>query len=139
MILQRLADLLADAAHEIELDRAVGEARRADADENGVRYLGGGCDIAGCREAPGGDLLAEHLAYLRLDDRRLTLVDERDFALVDVDAGDFVSHFCETTGDDRADVPEPHDADSHRSMTSLFVVTGFERSHDRSLSPAAVG
>jgi hypothetical protein len=110
---ERIADFLAHAAHVLEVDAAVRQARRADAHQaeiglaHGVREPGGGAQLSG------RDLGGDDRPDVGFDDRRFSGVDELDLGALRVDADDFVTVSCKAGRGDGTDVPEPQHADFH--------------------------
>lgn len=102
---------------------AVLALRGADADEvdGGA---GGGGDVGGEREAPGGDAVGEDLLQAGFEERGLALGQGVDLVLVDVDADDFVADRGHRGRVDRAQVATADHRQSHRVGLPLVVAPG---------------
>ena len=114
VVAQRRADLLAYASHVLEIDAAVGQAGRADADEREL----GVPDCSSCirrrRQAARRDLLLDDLADVLFDDGSFAGVDQVDLARLGVYADDLMAFPRQTARGDGTDIAEAHDADLHR-------------------------
>src|SRR5678816_3586105 len=101
------ADLLAHALDVFQVDAAIRQARRADADEDEVADAHRLGDVAGRAQPPLADLLFDDLRQVLLDDRRAPGVDEVDLAALGIDADDVMALFCQASGGYGPDVAEP--------------------------------
>ncbi len=113
VIAQRGADLLGNAPQVIELDVAIGAARRADAHQEQVAAQDGGHGVGRGAQAPGLDLRLDHRLEVALDDRRMPGADGGNLERLDIHAGHVVAFAREAGSADRADVAQAQDTDFH--------------------------
>jgi hypothetical protein len=107
------ADLLGDPPYVLEVDVAVGAARRAHAhhDQIGTLHRVDGLDAGG--EPARRHLLLDNLADVLLDDGRAAGVDQVHLARLRVDADHIVALLRQAARSHGADVPQTQDADPH--------------------------
>jgi len=91
-----LADLLAGAFNEREIEAAIVIAGSADANEREVRGGDGRERVSGGAEAIERDGIRDEMLDAGFDDGAFGVVDERDFEIVDINAGDIVALVCKT-------------------------------------------
>ena len=113
LVLQRIADLLADANQVAQIEAAVLAARRPDADEREIGFrdrLGG----AGCRtQAAGFDGILQQLLEPRLDDGTEAGIDGGNLFGIHVDADHVMAVRGKVRGRHASDVAESEYADMH--------------------------
>src|SRR5690606_16501279 len=97
-------DLLAHAAHVLQVDAPVRQAGRAHADEHEVGVTHRRIDVRGRGKAPGRDARGNDLADVLLDDGRAPGVDEIHLGALWIDPDHLVAVVRKTARGYRADV-----------------------------------
>ncbi len=92
------ADAFADPLHLPEVEIAVGEARRADADQRARTPHDRFAGMGGGPELAAAGALANQLGKAGLDDRRHAVIDHLDLLRIGIDGDDFMAVRRQTSG-----------------------------------------
>jgi hypothetical protein len=117
-----LADYRGDLASNVldvaEIEFAIFQAGRSDADERDLGIQHGCGRIGGCMQQAGSVRLGDHFTHASFDDRGAARVHHLNFGMAHIDADDLVAHGRETGSRNGTDVSQPKNANGQTQANS---------------------